>query len=140
ERDALVTNLAELLKRRLRVRFDGAPTSFEVSLPERGHPPSPGQAPSALGLVARLEGAIPAGARAVEFFASRGFPPVKLVVTNEATGTSVTEVLEVGGTSRPVSRLGPGAEPSRGQVALRFLALGFQHIVPQGLDHMLFVL
>jgi hypothetical protein len=90
--------------------------------------------------VARLDGSVPAGARAVQFFASRGFPPVKLVVTNEATGASVTEVLEVGGTSRPVSLAGETKEPSRGQVALRFLRLGFEHIVPQGLDHVLFVL
>src|SRR3989441_3583672 len=30
--------------------------------------------------------------------------------------------------------------PSRASIALQFLALGFTHIVPKGLDHMLFVL
>src|SRR5262249_43560696 len=42
ERDALEANLKDLLGRRLRVRFDGAPSPFAVSLPDRGRPPSPG--------------------------------------------------------------------------------------------------
>jgi len=140
EREALEQGLVDLLKRRLRVRFDGTPAPFEVGLPDRGRAPSPGVAPSALGLLARIEGTVPAGAQAVEFFASRGFPPVKLVVTKEAAGASVTEVLEQGGTSRPVPLTAPAPEPSRWEVARRFLSLGFAHIVPQGLDHVLFVL
>ena len=63
-----------LLTRRLRVRFDGEPVPFEVTLPERGNP-TPEGLPSALGLVARLSGRVPAGAREVTFFASRAFPP-----------------------------------------------------------------
>jgi hypothetical protein len=35
ERESLVAQLMEMLKRRLRVRFDGDATAFEVSLPER---------------------------------------------------------------------------------------------------------
>src|SRR5262249_15191450 len=70
ERAALAASLVELWERRVRVRFDGAPAPFEVTLPDRGRPPSPGIAPSAFGLVARLDGGVPAGARAVQFFAS----------------------------------------------------------------------
>ena len=78
-RDELVARLAALLKRRIRVRFDGTPAPFECTCRERGHPPSPGQPRSALGLVARLSGRVPEGAREVTFFASRAFPQVRLV-------------------------------------------------------------
>src|SRR5262245_44340020 len=53
-REDLVRRLGDLLRRRLRVRFDGKPVAFEVTLPERGSPRAPGQPPSALGLLARL--------------------------------------------------------------------------------------
>ncbi len=140
EREVLVADLVQLLKRRVRVRFDATPAPFEVTLPDRGQPAPSGSLPSALGLVARISGAVPPGARTVEFFASRGFPPVRLAVENQMTGASVTEVLEQGGTSRPVPLAGPAAPPSRWRTAARFLRLGFEHILPHGLDHVLFVL
>ena len=40
-REELVARLETLLKRRIRVRFDGTPAPFEVTLPERGKPRSP---------------------------------------------------------------------------------------------------
>jgi hypothetical protein len=140
ERESLVARLVELVKRRVRVRFDGTPVAFEVTLPDRGQPPPSGTARAALGLTARLEGAVPPDARAVEFFASRGFPPVHLVVVNEKTGATVMEVLEQGAASRPVPLAGPAEAPSRGEVARRFVRLGFEHILPLGFDHVLFVL
>ncbi|HEY7516106.1 MAG TPA: HupE/UreJ family protein, partial [Vicinamibacteria bacterium] len=139
EREELVLGLDRLLKRRLRVRFDGAPAPFEVELPERGRPVPPGGLPTSLGLTARLTGDVPAGARAVEFFASRGFPPVHLVVENRRTGAVTAEVMERGGTSRPVPLAGPPPATSWGAIAGRFLRLGFEHIVPLGMDHVLFV-
>jgi HupE / UreJ protein len=140
EREALVSGLESLLKRRLRVRFDGTPAPFEVALPERARPVPPGTIPSTLGLLARISGEVPPGASAVEFFASRGFPPVHLVVENEKTGAVVTEVLEQGGSSRPLPLAGAAAASSHGQTALRFVRLGFEHILPFGVDHVLFVL
>jgi HupE / UreJ protein len=140
EREALVAGLEQLLKRRLRVRFDGKPAPFDVSLPDRGQPVPPGTAPSALGLTARISGVVPPGAQTVEFFASRGFPPVHLVVESETTGAAATEVLEQGGTSRPVPLAGRPEPSSRGETARRFLRLGFEHILPLGVDHVLFVL
>jgi HupE / UreJ protein len=140
EREALVAGLEQLLERRLRVRFDGTPVPFHVSLPDEGRPVPEGEPPTVLGLVARLTGRIPAGAQTVEFFASRGFPPVHLVVENEQTGAVVREVLEQGGASRPVPLAAPIGPSARGGTALRFLRLGFEHILPLGVDHVLFVL
>ena len=135
-----MAGLEQLLNRRLRVRFDGRPVPFDVSLPDEGRLVPEGVPPTVLGLVARLTGRIPSGAQTVEFFASRGFPPVHLVVENEKTGAVFTEVLEQGGASRPVPLAASFRASARGETALRFLRLGFEHILPRGVDHVLFVL
>jgi hypothetical protein len=139
EREALVGQLGETLKRRLRVRFDGEPAPFTVSLPERGQPRPEGSLPSALGLLARLEGRVPAGAREASFFASRAFPPVRLeIVGPEGTRLHV-QILQRGAESTPAS-VAAVTEGRPLDTFGRFLALGFQHILPEGLDHVLFVL
>ena len=140
EQEALVSGLESLLKRRLRVRFDGTPAPFDVALPERGQPVAPGAAPSTLGLVARITGGVPPGAGTVEFFASRAFPPVSLVLDNQKTGAVVREMLEQGGSSRPLPLADAARDLSSGETAWRFVRLGFEHILPLGLDHVLFVL
>lgn len=139
EREQLVARLMELLKRRLRVRFDGEAAVFDVSLPERGQPRPEGALPSALGLVARLSGSVPAGAREVSFFASRSFPPVKLEIVRDTGERLHIQIMQRGAESTP-ARLGQATTASRGATFRRFIALGFAHIIPEGLDHMLFVL
>jgi hypothetical protein len=141
EQDGLASGAGELLGRRIRVRFDDQPAPFTVSLPERGTRP-PGSQPSALGLVAQLDGRIPAGARTVSFFASRAFPPVRLTVVGPDRRARPVEVLDRGETSRPEPVSGGAAAAPEGSliVARRFLHLGFTHILPAGLDHVLFVL
>jgi hypothetical protein len=54
--------------------------------------------------------------------------------------TRPMEVLERGGESRPQPLRGPAAPASEAATAGRFLRLGFAHILPSGLDHVLFVL
>lgn len=135
EREELVAGLREMLKRRLRVRFDGATAAFEVSLPERGQPRT---LPSALGLLARLEGRVPKGAREVSFFASRAFPPVRLEITEGGERLHV-QMLQRGAESTPAA-LGRRTASPGWSTAARFLVLGFEHILPEGKDHVLFVL
>jgi hypothetical protein len=132
-RDELVARLAALLKRRIRVRFDGEPAPFEVALPERGKPRGPSELPSALGLVARLGGRVPDGAREVTFFAS--WPsPVRLVAR---PGEARAPELVTPGAEAGRSRCRPSVLRDRRDAA-RF-ALGVTHILPFGLDHVLFV-
>jgi hydrogenase/urease accessory protein HupE len=52
----------------------------------------------------------------------------------------MTEWLEGGQTSTPISPVLPNRSVNRLAIGLRYLALGFTHIVPNGLDHVLFVL
>ena len=141
QQDALVVQLGELLKRRVRVRFDGEPAPFAVSLPQRGTmAAADGAAPSTLGFVARLEGRVPAGAKTVSLFASRAFPPVRLTVVAVDGRKGMAEVLDRGGESRALSVAEALTPSTAGQTAGRFLRLGFGHILPEGLDHVLFVL
>src|SRR5260370_5125770 len=62
------------------------------------------------------------------------------MVRDSTQQTQMTEWLEGGQTSTPISLLLPNRPVSRVTIGLRYLALGFTHIVPNGFDHMLFVL
>ena len=138
---ARVDRLRRLFERRVRVRFDGAPAAFDVAFPDHGTPRAAEAAiPTVLGLTARLTGAVPAGAGAVEFFASRAFGEVHLAIVDAARGVEARSILEPGARSEPLELAGPVAPPGVREVAARYLGLGFVHIVPAGADHVLFVL
>ena len=137
----LVARLRRLFERRVRVRFDGRPAPFEVSFPDYGTPrATDAEIPTVLGLTARLTGAIPAGASTVGFFASRAFGEVHLTIISAGRGVEVRSVLEPGARSDPLDLTRPVAPPGRLEVAARYVRLGFVHIVPEGMDHILFVL
>ena len=142
--DAFETRLARLrrlFERRVRVRFDGDPVPFDVSFPDHGTPrATEAEIPTVLGLTARLRGAIPEGAATVGFFASRAFGEVHLTIVDPARGIEARSVLEAGARSDPLDLAAPVAPPGRIEVARSYLRLGFIHIVPEGLDHILFVL
>lgn len=141
ELEARVSKLRELFRRRVRVIFDDQAADPQVSFPEWGTPlAEQAEIPTVLGLVARLEGKIPQGAQSFEFRASLSFPPVQLTVLDQGTAAGMRTVLERGGGSGPIP-LGGKLEPvDRLTVAGRYLVLGFLHILPRGLDHILFVL
>ena len=141
EFDTRVARLRRMFERRVRVRFDGEPAPFEVAFPDYGTPlATEAEIPTVLGLNARLTGAIPDGAANVEFFASRAFGEVHLTVADPARDVEVRSTLEPGARSEPLELAGPVEPPGRGAVAGRYLRLGFVHIVPEGADHILFVL
>jgi hypothetical protein len=137
-----VLQARETLARRVRIRFDGVKQQPRVSFPELGSP-STGQAevPTVLGTTARLTGRIPHGAEELTFGASRAFKAVHVTILEQATAAGVKHVL-LPGENSPPHRLGeaPVAPSTRRDVAARYLILGFEHILPRGLDHILFVL
>ncbi len=136
-----IDRLHEMFRRRIRVRFDGEPAAFEVGFPDYGTAKAEdAEIPTVLGLTARLTGAIPAAATSVEFFASRSFAVVHLTIVDESRDVVVRSVLERGARSDPFELTGPIPPSSASAVARRYLGLGFTHIVPSGLDHVLFVL
>ena len=141
ELEARLDRLRQLFQRRVRVRFDGEPAPFEVSFPDQGTPAATASSiPTMLGLTARLTGTVPAGATNMEFFASRAFADVHLTVRDEIRGLTIRSVLERGARSDPYALAGPVEPPTAVSLGRQYLGLGFVHIVPRGLDHILFVL
>ena len=141
EFDTRVARLRRMFERRVRVRFDGEPAPFEVAFPDYGTPlATEAEIPTVLGLNARLTGAIPDGAANVGFFASRAFGEVHLTVADPDRGVQVRSILEPGARSEPLDLSSPVEPPGPGAVARLYLRLGFVHIVPEGADHILFVL
>ena len=139
--DTRVEQLQRLFARRVRVRFDGEPAPFDVTFPDYGTSSATDAAiPTVLGLTARLTGSIPDDATTVEFFASRAFADVHLTIIDAARDLEFRTVLERGARSDPYEFTAPPASPSHGETATQYLRLGFTHIVPNGLDHILFVL
>ena len=143
---ARVEKLRTYFHRRVRILFDGEAVSSLVSFPEHGalRVDAP-EIPTVLGLTARLEGRVPERAADVAFRASRAFPPVHLTILDERHLGGYRQLLESGSPSEPYRLDAPpaGAEPPAQapfETAGRYLALGFWHIVPEGLDHILFVL
>ncbi len=141
EFDETVGRLRRLFQRRVRLRFDGDPAAFDVSFPDHGAPAATESAiPTVLGLTARLAGAVPAGATELEFFASRAFAEVNLTIRDDRRGVTRQMLLERGARSDPFPLSGPAAPAGAWSTAGRYLRLGFVHILPRGLDHILFVL
>ncbi len=140
--------LCQRLERAVIIRFDGKAVAPVVSLPEHGTKiADQAFVPTILGTTARLAGRVPFGARAVTVQVSGDFPPAVLTLLDQATARGERFPLAPGEESppwqlRPDS--GGSGEAPRGaarlEVAGRYLVLGFWHIVPEGLDHILFVL
>jgi hypothetical protein len=142
--EATRTRLTRFFERRVRVFFDGAPARPMVSFPEYSdlRPKNP-LAPTVFGLTARLEGRVPGGAEEVSFRASRSLPPVHLTVLHQMSLGGRRELLEPGGNSTPFPLNGekrPSTADTTPRTVGRYVVLGFWHIVPAGLDHILFVL
>lgn len=148
ERLDRLARLRSLFERRVRVRSAGERLDFTVSFPDASEQPETLiDPPSVLGVTARLEGELPADSEEVTFWASRAFSAVRMEVVYDIDGEELAggeQVLGVAEESRPVPRR-PSAEvlaKRRGGWAVfaDYVGLGALHIVPRGLDHILFVL
>lgn len=126
----------DIFRQRVTATFDGA----EVR-PTIRYSVSPAtDAMSPILATIRLTGEIPRDARHFTWAYGWTFASYALTVKgNEAAGATV-EWLEGGQSNAPFPLTTPPPRPSRAATAWRYLALGFTHIVPHGLDHMLFVL
>jgi hydrogenase/urease accessory protein HupE len=130
----------ELFRRRLIVAFDGTAVRPSIDYSVSGVTTEVSSPVATI----RLRGAIPQGARQFAWTYSWTFATYSLTVreagTEADTKADTTEWLEGGQTSTPISLVLPHHPPNRAAIGLQYLTLGFTHIVPHGLDHMLFVL
>lgn len=131
ERGRAAIRVADFLERRIRVRFDGQSAQLEVILDPGTEPQSED---SFFGTTLTLRGKAPSSWQSLRVFASRALPPLDLRVV--ADDVEIWRgALAQGIQSPEISR----GSPQKG-VFFNYVALGFLHILPRGLDHILFVL
>jgi len=128
--------LDDIFRQRVTVAFDGAARHPAIRYAVS---PAP-DATSAVLATIRLTGEIPRGARRFTWVYSWTFASYALSVRNIDAADPTTEWLEGGQASTPFSLTTPPPQVSRAGTAWHYLTLGFTHIVPHGLDHMLFVI
>jgi hydrogenase/urease accessory protein HupE len=87
-----------------------------------------------------LTGMLPAGSSTLTWRYSADYGDNVLRITREHDAEVRSQWLAAGEESHVFSLNAETAALSRGEVAWRYLLLGYTHIVPKGLDHILFVL
>jgi hydrogenase/urease accessory protein HupE len=133
---SLLTSFDEKFRQRVKLAFDASDVR-----PAIAYSVAPGiDAASPAVATIRLTSQIPPDARHFTWTYSWTFASYALTVRRAASENAATEWLEGGQTSAPFELASPAPPVDRLATAWRYLTLGFTHIVPLGLDHMLFVL
>ena len=139
ELDAARQRARDTLRQWVSVAFDGNAPELEIEFPHHGTPAATtAEVPTVLGTLARFRGTTPEGARALVFRADPAFKVVDLKIFHPAADAPASYTLRPGEASPPFV-LGQGEQVRQGVFA-RYVLLGFEHILPKGLDHILFVL
>jgi HupE / UreJ protein len=121
------------------LRFDGQParaSRFSVAEP----PPSDDPFAPAPRPTFTLSGEIPAGAREVTWSVRLSVGRYPLALSNEGDAAPARQWLQGPEESTPFPLAAHVVPPSRLAIVRQYLGLGFTHILPLGLDHILFVL
>ena len=135
ERDRRIEELGRVFLERISVRFDGQPASSQFEYLPSSALGDLAQAPSAVALTGR----VPAGAREVTFAYGLALGSYTL---NVRIGDHPVQTywLDGSGSSPSISLISPPPAATRVQIAWQYFGLGYTHILPRGLDHILFVI
>jgi hypothetical protein len=136
-RDARLRELAPQVIDRVVLFVDGR----EVRPASAEYTPPPATPPSGEFALASytLRGQLPASARTVRWYYGLVADPYPLTLVL-ADGSTATEWVQGDAWSTALSLGGPFAQLTTGARLRQYLALGFTHILPKGLDHILFVI
>jgi hydrogenase/urease accessory protein HupE len=121
----------------IRIEFDGEPVALSlanIEVPDIGD--TARQRLSRL----RMTGDVPAGAKAFTWFYAPEFGASAVRVGPTRDNIIRTSFLDGGITSEAFPLDDTLVAKTTAEVAIEYLILGFEHIVPKGLDHILFVL
>jgi hydrogenase/urease accessory protein HupE len=132
----LLRSFDETFRKRVNIAFDGveaqpSATYFVTAAVDNS---------SAASAAIRLRGQTPSNAKQFTWTYSWTFAAYALTVRRAPNESAVTEWLEGNQRSAPLALSVPSPPIDRLGTAWRYLTLGFTHIVPKGLDHVLFVL
>jgi hypothetical protein len=138
DRDARLAVLAPVMRDRIVLFVDGReiqPPTVAYEAPETAMEPDGTPTPGHY----RMHGRVPPDARMLRWFYGIVADPYPLTIAR-ADGQTYTEW--IGGTvwSRPIDLTGQFTPPTRLEVIAQYLGLGYTHILPKGLDHILFVI
>lgn len=133
---SLLTSFDEKFRQRVKLTFD----TLEVR-PAISYVVAPGSdATTPAVATIRLTGQIPPDAHHFTWTYAWTFASYALTVQQAASEHAATEWLEGGQTSAPFALTEPIPLVDRFDTVRRYFTLGFTHILPLGLDHVLFVL
>ena len=125
----------------IHIAFDSAPADFEVQFPHQGTlAAAEADPPTVLGALARITGRVPGGSRELTIRLPAKYKTVSLQIHSASLETPSNVLLDPGEASPPFPLIDTGLEVPQQGVFSSYLKLGFTHIVPKGLDHILFVL
>lgn len=145
ERARRIAQATDFVRLNVEVLFDDRPQPFTVTFPRPGEPlPHQEGSEAHLGWTARLEGAVPADATNFALRATAALGTVHLTFVRESVDGAdaiAREIIVPGESSRAMALSGDVLPPSSTfDVVVQYAILGLEHIVPKGLDHILFVL
>jgi hydrogenase/urease accessory protein HupE len=132
---SLLAGFDEAFRQRVTMAFDASEARPAIVYAVAG-----GDSASAAVATIRLTGQIPHDARQFTWSYAWTFASYALTVRASASDNPATAWLEGGQRSAPFALTSMRRPVDRLGTARRYLVLGFTHIVPHGLDHMLFVL
>jgi hydrogenase/urease accessory protein HupE len=133
---SLLARSDEAFRERVKIGFDASEVRPAIQYTVA---PGPDTASPPVATI-RFTGQIPPGARHFTWTYAWTFASYAITIRRSASENAATAWLEGGESSEPFA-LRPAHRPAdRFEVARRYLTLGFTHIVPHGVDHMLFVL
>jgi len=133
--DARFASLEPAFRDRVHLTFDGHASHPQV----RATFTPPGDDLSPPKATIRLTGTVPASANQIAWTYGWTFASYAFSVEN-ANGDTATQWLDGNQSSTPLPLDQALPRPGPLEVSLQYLHLGFTHIVPLGLDHILFVL
>jgi hydrogenase/urease accessory protein HupE len=133
---AAISGFDVQFRQRVKVEFDGTEVRPDISYTVT---PAPDATSAPAGTI-HLTGEIPTGARSFAWNFGWTFASYAMTIRNAASENPATQWLEGGQYSKPFALASPAARVDRLNTAIRYLELGFTHIMPYGFDHMLFVL
>ena len=141
ELETRISDARRVLTEQITLRFDGVSPVSILVFPEVGKLMND-DPPSFLGLTARFTGRIPVDGSTLTVEADRRFPPVYLTIVDQVQHRDMQEIVPRGVTSTAytLGQFSGEAGGTRWSIVRQYVLLGFQHIIPEGFDHMLFVL